>query len=283
MGLFSAFKKAFSEQNSFMCDFVSGPEEYRSATVSFIGDGTFRINSDTYPANFPHVKDIGMSSDMKYERVEAGNWWFYARKGEGCKLLQYLNSERTTFVAQSISTVPQKDFERDYLSPEMRVLETPYVFNVQGVSHDYQADTRKVISQMYLGSTLNLKYWPDAPDDDHRICVFDDYSHQIGYLSIAGTPFDVEMKKQFEFGIPFSATVLEKGIVQDTDIWWCEAEFTLKVPYPQDSEMVFVNGFGGAYHCRCGCCKADWEVPMYWVRQYEMTPCKRCHKTDQRK
>lgn len=278
MGLFSAFKKAFSGQSSFMCDFVSGPKEYRAVTVSFMGNGAFKINSDIYHANFPYVKDIGMSRDMKYERVEAGNWWFYARKGEGNQLLQCLNSERTTFVAQSTSAVLQKDFEQDYLAPGMGVLEIPLVFNVQGVSYNYQADTRKIISQMYLGSTLNMKYWPDAPDDDHRICVFDDRSRQIGYHPIGNDPFAIEMKKQFEFGVPFSATVLEKGIVQDTDIWWCKAEFTLKAPYPQDSEMVFINGFGGAYHCRCGCCRAEWEVPMYWASQYDMTPCKRCHK-----
>lgn len=278
MGLFSAFKKALSGQNSFMCDFVSGPKEYKSATVSFTGNGTFKINSDVYPANFPYVKDIGMSRDMKYERIVAGDWLFYARKNEGTQLFQCLNSERSTSIFQSTSIVHQKDFKQDYLALGMNILEVPLVFNVQGISHNYQADTRKLIAQMHLGSTLNLKYWPDAPDDEHKICVFDDHSRQIGYQPIGGDPFEIEMKKQIEFGIPFSATVVEKGIVQDTDIWWCKAEFTLRAPYPQDSEMVFVGGFGGAYHCRCGCCRADWEVPMFWVSQYNMTPCKRCHK-----
>lgn len=289
MGFFSFHKKeatssknAVRFKNTFKCDFIDGPENFKSATVKFGIDGFFgffMINDNFYKADFPNVKDIGMSRDYLYDRIAAGDWLFYVRKGEGAKLLQSLNEERTAFVSQSIGAVPHKDFEKDYLAPGMAVLEMPITFNVQGVSYNYQADTRKKISQMYLWSTLNLKYWPDGPDDDHKVCVFDDHACQIGYLPLSEeSPLDIELKKQFEFGVPFTAKVLEKGIVQDTDIWWCKAELMLKVPYPQDSEMVFANGMGGAYHCRRGCCKADWEIPMYWATQYQMTPCKRCHK-----
>lgn len=290
MGFFSFFKKetsSFNEtarcKNTFKCDFIDGPESFKSATVKLGIDnfsGFFMINDNFYKADFSHVKDIGMSRDYLYDRISAGDWLFYVRRGDGSKLMHSLNDERSSFVSQSINAVPHKDFENDYLAPEMAVLEIPITFNVQGTSYNYQADTRKKISQMYLGSTLYLKYWPDGPDDNHKVCVFDDYACQIGYLPLCeGSPLDIELRKQLEFGVPFAAKVLEKGIVQDTDIWWCKAEFTLKAPYPTDSEMVFVNGLGGSYHCRCGCCRADWEVPIYWANQYGMTPCKRCHKT----
>lgn len=124
--------------------------------------GFFTINDNFYKANFPHVKDIGMSRDYLYDRIAAGEWLFYVRKGKGTKLLQSLNNERTTFATQSINAVAQKTFEKDYLAPEMGVLEIPLVFNVQGVSYNYQADTRKIISQMYLGSTLYLNVKPLA-------------------------------------------------------------------------------------------------------------------------
>lgn len=283
MGLFSLFKKApakVSTNNSFVCDFIDGPKgTYKSVSLAFLGDGSFRVNSDIFKANFPYVKDIGMSSDMKYARIEAGGWWFYTTKSEKEKLMQCLNDARTISVEQSTGTVLNKNFEQDYLAPGMAILEVPRTFNVQGVSYNYQADTRKKISQMYFGSTLNLKFWPDAPDEEHKVCVFDDYLCQIGYFPLdKGDPLDAELYKQLVYGIPFTATMMEKGIVQDTDIWWCKADFTLKVPYPADSEMVFVNGFGGAYHCRSGCCRADWAVPMYLVSKFGMTPCKRCHK-----
>jgi hypothetical protein len=193
-----------------------------------------------------------------------------------------LNKVRSKYVNRSTSQLPTKDFLNDYLPNGQDYFEVTYTANIQGVSYNYEGNTRKIISGLPIGSPLTLRLWPDSPDDDHAICVFTPDSKQIGYLSLPDNwnPINAELRKQMQFGIPFTATVAEKGIVQDTDIWWCRVEIKYNVPYPRGSSMTYINSFGGAYHARRGCCHAEWEVPMYWAEKCAMHPCKRCHKAE---
>lgn len=87
--------------SQFTCDYITGNPDYKSAVVSFepaMYPGQFMINDEFYEANFPYVIDDGISSDFKYERISTGTWLFYAKIGEGQRLLQKLNETRSDCV-----------------------------------------------------------------------------------------------------------------------------------------------------------------------------------------
>jgi hypothetical protein len=270
---------------TFVCDYITGYSGTTPAKVKFGVLGKpqcYMIDDTPYDANFTKVQDIGVCSKNKYDRISTGDFLFYVRKGSGQQLLHELNKVRSKYVNRSTSQLPTKDFLNDYLPNGQDYFEVTYTANIQGVSYNYEGNTRKIISGLPIGSPLTLRLWPDSPDDDHAICVFTPDSKQIGYLSLPDNwnPINAELRKQMQFGIPFTASVAEKGIVQDTDIWWCRVEIKYNVPYPRGSSMTYINSFGGAYHARRGCCHAEWEVPMYWAEKCAMHPCKRCHKAE---
>lgn len=287
MGFFDFLKKKASPSVTFSCDFITGwcgHKDYKSALVSFdpANPGQIKINDDIYPADFPYVQDIGRSSDNKYDRISTVDWLFYVAPGQGDLLMKQLNICRRTRLEHSLATHPVIDFARDYLKPGDAVLEVSITCNVGGVSYDYGSDTRSVIKNLPVGSTLNLRYWPTSPSRDKQICVFTKAGEQIGYIGFDGEPTDpfaIEFQRQIIAGVPFTASVEEKGIVTDTDIWWCRISIPLKVPYPADSPTVYITHFGGSYHCKKGCCRADVEAPTYLTEQFGMKPCKRCYKS----
>lgn len=268
---------------TFECDYITGYDGDVPAKVSFgdgIKPGCFIIGDTEYPASFVSVEDLGICGENKYDRISTGQFIFYIKKGKGEFLYASLNAAREKCVRESCAQLEIKDYLNDYAEPASESFEATYIAGVEGVSKNYNHDTQSIISRLKKGDTLYLKLWPDAPYENYALCVFTTADEQIGYMSLPGTfsALDAEFRRQIEFGIPFTAKVHETGIVQNANIWWCNFTATYNVPYPKDSEMVYVTDFGRPYHSRKGCCKAEWEVPLSWVQKYDVRPCKRCHK-----
>lgn len=266
---------------TFVCDFVTGYDGQTPVTVKFrIPDhpGHFMIGNMLYSAMIASgFKNIGVCSQNIYDRIACGDLLFYVQKGNGKRLLDELKLARS-FYRKKFQTLESKSFFNDYMGENMKYFQLPYITNVEGVSYSYDSDTPKIISRLSIGEKLYLRRWKEAPDNQLRALVFTEKFEQIGYISLPDTvsPLDTEFRKQIEFGIPFIATVLEKGIVQGKDIWWCRIQTEFNVPYPADSEMTYITGFGRPYHSCKGCCGADWEVPLCWVQKFNVKPCKKC-------
>lgn len=295
MGLFPLFKKKRNSDISsltksptsvFTCDFITGNPDYKNATVTLNipeNPGYFKINDTLYEANFYQIRDIGVCAFNIYDRIAAGDWLFYVLKGTGPEFMNALMDTRNQAVKTSISKIEERPLS-EYIPADTTLYDQEILFRISGVSHNYGANTQKIISRMSVGSPLQLRLWPDAPEQYCQVCVFDNNSNQIGYINVSDSfLIGEEILKQMNFGVRFSATLSEKGIVDGKNIWWCELRMTVKFPYPKDSEMIYSNGLGGAYHCKKGCSGATEMIPMYLAEKFDMRPCKRCHKLPKNK
>lgn len=276
----SIFTKFFKPHIfTFTVDFVDKRGyTLKNATVIFgkSSPGTFLLNGAEEKFVGWYVDDLGLSSDFKYRKVATQTFCFWVNPKDSSNFLSCMQELRNNCFGEVCTCY--KDFS-SYLGPEQNYFEESILFNVAGVSHSFGQPAYKIISHLSRGSRIRLRFCESGVGSEYNIPIFTAKNHQIGWYPLSASPsfWDAELLAQLKANVSTTAQVHDKGKISGKDIWWCQVELNLRIPYSQAEQMVYIANSGYRYHLNPSCTKKiARKVPLSYANICGLSPCSRC-------